>query len=315
MQYQIAGNGSTRISRIGFGTGSSGYSGIIKQKMLTPEQLADVLTYAYEKGINFWDTGYSCGTYPHLREALKQISRDKVIIATKFSDTSEKSVDQKIKETLKALKTDYLDICLLHGVRNAFEMKMRSGALKALVKAKEKGYVRSIGISSHGIGAIEASLEIPEIEVLFARINWSGVSMDAYQEGFLSKLVAVPYVKEVARKIIPKKIIPSFSAQVESLQSNEREQETVKNLLQKCHNVNKSVIGMKIFGAGALTHDIEKSLRFIMSLKYVRAFLLGITSKEEVDVNMRIYEKLVKSTDYADLHRLKDKELRKTRDV
>ena len=153
--------------------------------------------------------------YLNSQEALKQIPREKVIIATKFSDTSEKNVDQKIKETVKALKTDYLDICLLHGVRNAFEIKMRSGALKALIKAKEKGYVRSIGLSAHGIGAIEASLTIPEIEVLLARINWSGVSMDAYQEGFLSKLVAIPYVKEVARKIIPKKLIPSFSAQVE----------------------------------------------------------------------------------------------------
>ena len=121
--------------------------------------------------------------------------------------------------------------------------------------------------------------------------------MDAYQEAFLSKVIAIPYAREVARKIIPKKLIPSFSAQVESLQSNEREQEIVKSLLQKCHNINKSVIGMKIFGAGVLTQDIEKSLRFIMSLNYAKAFVLGMTSKEEVDENMRIYERLVKSTD------------------
>ncbi len=300
MEYEILNNVNINISRIGFGTGSSGYSGIIKQKMLTPGQLANVLTYAYEKGINFWDTGYSYGTYPHLREALKRISRNKVVIATKFSDNSEKSTNKKIIETLKALRTDYLDICLIHEVRNAFEIKMRSGALRALLRAKEKGYIRSVGVSSHGIGAIETSLDIPEIEVLLARINWSGVSMDAYQEGFLSKLVAVPYVKEVERKIIPKKLIPSFSAQVESLQSNKQEQEVLRSLLQKCHNVHKFVIGMKIFGAGALTNDIEKSLRFIMSLKYVKAFVLGMTSKEEVDENVRIYERLLASTDCAD---------------
>ena len=57
---------------------------------------------------------------------------------------------------------------------------------------------------------------------------------------------------------------------------------------------------MKIFGAGALTNDIEKSLRFIMSLKYVKAFVLGITSKEEVDENIRIYERLMKSADCTD---------------
>ncbi len=75
--------------------------------------------------------------------------------------------------------------------------------------------------------------------------------------------------------------------------------------MQKCHTMNKSVIGMKIFGAGALIHEIEKSLRFIMSLKYVKAFVLGMTSKDEVDENVRIYERLLASTDYADSRRLK----------
>lgn len=292
MEYETIGKEKIRISRLGFGTGTSGYTGNNLQTRLTEKQLADILIYAYEKGINFWDTAYSYGTYPHVREALKQVPRDKVVIATKFSDSSEKKVNQKIDDSLKMLKTNYLDICLLHGVRNAFEMKMRSGALNALVKAKERGCVRNIGVSAHGIGAIEVSKDMPEIDVLFARINWSGISMDSYQEGFLSKVVALPYVKEVGRKIIPKKIVPSLSAQVESLQSSKQEQGVIMDLLQKCYDANKSVIGMKIFGAGALVNDIEKSLRFILPLHYVKSFLLGMLSKEEVDENLRIYENL-----------------------
>jgi predicted aldo/keto reductase-like oxidoreductase len=292
MEYSIIGKEKIRISRIGFGTGSSGYTGNNLQTKLTEKELADILIYAYERGINFWDTAYSYGTYPHIHETLKHVPRDKVVIATKFSDSLEKDMNQKIEDTLKMLKTDYIDICLLHGVRNAFEMKMRAGALKALVRAKEKGYIRSIGVSAHGIGAIEASKDISEIEVLFARINWSGVSMDSYQEGFLSKLVAIPYVKEIARKIIPKKMVPSLSAQVESLQSTEHEQRIVMDLIEKCHDSQKSIIGMKIFGAGALTNGIEKSLRFVMPLQYIKSFLLGMTSMEEVDENLRVYEEI-----------------------
>lgn len=116
--------------------------------------------------------------------------------------------------------------------------------------------------------------------------------MDSYQEGLLSKVLAIPHVKEIARKIIPKMILPSLSAQVESLQSSEREQRMVMDLMQKCHDSRKSVIGMKIFGAGALTNDIEKSLRFIIPLRYIKSFLLGMTSKEEVDENLRMYESL-----------------------
>lgn len=291
MEYVTIGDEAIRVSRIGFGTGSSGYTGVNKQTALTEKQLAGLLAYAYEKGINFWDTGYSYGTHPHLREALKLIPRQKVVISTKFTDSFSKSTSRKIAETLKVLKTDYLDICLLHGVRNSFEINMRSGALEALIRAKEKGYVRTVGLSSHGIGAIETALSHDEIEVLFARANWSGASMDSYQEGFLSKVVAVPYVKEAAKKIIPRKMVPSLSAQVESSQSNVSEQEIVKNLLLKYHAFNKPVIAMKIFGAGSLRNEIEKSIKYAMSLKYIKAFLIGMITKEEIDENIRIYEK------------------------
>ena len=291
MEYVTIGSEPVKLSRVGFGTGSSGYTGVNKQTKLTVKELADLLTYAYDKGVNFWDTGYSYGTHPHMREALKQIPRDKIVIATKFSDSFGKDIERKITGTLQELNTDYLDICLVHGVRNAFEIKMRSRARDALLKAKEKGYVKIVGLSAHGIGAIEDAISNDTIEVLFSRVNWSGASMDAYQEGTLSKFVAVPYVKEIARTIIPKRLVPSFSAQVESMQSNEQEQELVKTLLAKCHSLNKPVIGMKAFGAGELTNEIEKSIKFVMSLKYITSFLLGMTSKKEVDENIQIYEK------------------------
>ena len=85
MEYETIGKEKIRISRLGFGTGTSGYTGNNLQTRLTEKQLSDILIYAYEKGINFWDTAYSYGTCPNVREALKQVPRDKVVIATKFS--------------------------------------------------------------------------------------------------------------------------------------------------------------------------------------------------------------------------------------
>ena len=228
MEYVNIGKEQIRASRMGFGTGSSGFTGDNLQTRLTVKELSGLLHYAYERwGINFWDTGYTYGTHPHVSEALRRVPRNEVVISTKFSDSYERTAEKKLAETLRALNTDYIDICLLHGVRNPFEFRMRSGALRALVKAKERGYVRVIGLSAHGIGGIEAAVLEPEIEVLFARLNWSGASMDAYQENLLSKVVAVPFVKEAARRVIPRRLIPSFSAQVESLQSAVSEQEVM----------------------------------------------------------------------------------------
>ena len=289
MEYVNIGKEPIRASMIGFGTGSSGFTGDNKQTRLGVRELSDLLHYGLDKGINLWDTGYSYGTYPHVSEALKNIGRDRVVISTKFSDSLERTVEKRIEETLRVFRTDYLDICLLHGVRNPFEFRMRSGALNALLKARDKGYVRAIGLSAHGIGGIEAALHTPEIELLFARINSTGASMDAYQENLLSKFVAVPYVKETARRIIPRRLIPSFSAQVESLQSSTREQEMVKGLLSRFHSGGRTVFAMKVFGAGKLADRVEESMRFIMSLGYISVYLLGMTSRREVDENVKIY--------------------------
>lgn len=285
--------GPVNVSRMGFGTGSSGFSGVCKQKELGVKELADLLCHAFDKGVNFFDTGHSYGTYPHLSLALKHLPRGKVVISTKFSDSFEGDINKKITETLKALDTDYLDICLMHGVRNSFELSMRSGALKALIKAKEKGYIRCVGLSSHGIGAIESASIIDAIEVIFARLNWSGASMDGYQEGILSRAVAIPYVKEIARRTIPKSLVPSFSARVESLHSDRSEQERVKDLLSRCAAPGKSIVAMKVYGAGALTGELKRSLEFIMSQDYIKAFLLGMASRKEFDENMRIYREIL----------------------
>lgn len=293
MEYITLGSeGNIKASRVGFGTGSSGFTGFNQQTKLTPRELADLLVHAFDKGINLWDTGYTYGTYPHIREALKTVRRDKVVIVTKFGDSFSGSLESKLTESLKILQTDYIDICLIHGVRNSFEINMRSGALRAMLKAKEKGYIRAVGLSAHGIGALESALKMEDIDILLARVNWSGASMDAYQEEFLSKLVAVPYLKEFARKVIPKRLIPSFSRQVESTEeSSKRDQEVVGGLLQRAGELNKDVVAMKVFGAGSLTKEIEMSMRHIMSLNCIKAFLLGMTSKSEIDENIRIYEK------------------------
>ncbi|MFQ5441918.1 MAG: aldo/keto reductase [Thermodesulfobacteriota bacterium] len=293
MEYISIGKDPISISRVGFGTGSSGYSGEIRQAGLAPGELSGLLVYSYDRGINFWDTAASYGTYPHIREALKVVPRRKVVISSKFSDSLEKTTARRIYETLKSLQTDYLDICLLHGPRNAFEIMMRSGALEALLKAKEKGYIRMVGLSAHGIGAIERAMVMEEIDLLFVRLNWTGASMDAYQEGPLSKLIAVPYVKEIARSVVPRRLVPSFSGRVESLKSNADEREVVKDRLSGCPGRNKAVVAMKVFGAGSLTDRIERSLQYIMSLRYVDAFLLGMTSRAEIDENLEIYDKII----------------------
>lgn len=133
------------VSRLGIGTGTGLPSGHCAQALMDKNELSRLLLYALDCGINFWDTAFQYNTYPHIREALKQVSRKDVVLATKLTTADEKETIRDFNITLKDLSTDYIDVCLLHGVRTNTELQARYGALSAMVKLKEEGKVRAVG--------------------------------------------------------------------------------------------------------------------------------------------------------------------------
>ena len=75
------GNTGLKVSRLAMGTGSSGWQGSSNQtRKLGVKGLADLLNYAYERGVFFWDSADQYGTHEHLKEALKTLPREKIII-------------------------------------------------------------------------------------------------------------------------------------------------------------------------------------------------------------------------------------------
>ena len=78
------GNTGIEMSRMAMGTGTSGWRGSSNQsRQLGIKGLADLLRAAFDEGVNFWDSADQYGTHAHLREALKKIDRDKLVIITK----------------------------------------------------------------------------------------------------------------------------------------------------------------------------------------------------------------------------------------
>src|SRR6202012_3408552 len=78
----LLGNG-VKASRLAMGTGSHGSNGSSNQTRLGLDGLSSLFKSAYDQGINFWDSADQYGSHPHLKEALKTIPRDKVVILTK----------------------------------------------------------------------------------------------------------------------------------------------------------------------------------------------------------------------------------------
>lgn len=283
------GNTGIEVSKIGIGTGTSGFTGVCMQAQMSMTELGSLLLRGFELGINLWDTAYTYGTYPHIKYALKSIKREEIVISSKTNHVDYKNALKVVELSLSALNTDYIDIFYLHGVRNIFDFRIRRGALKALLKCKEAGYIRAVGFSSHGIGAIEGAINMKEIDVVMARLNYTGDHMDSYQEGFLPKLISIPIAHKVANAIIPRRILPSVSKLIEPSKSSMPLQGKVKVLLKGLHDAGKGIIGIKLLGAGKLKTHPDRAISFAKSLPFVHSYVIGITNEDELIKNISLF--------------------------
>lgn len=178
MDYVDFGKTGLKVSRLSFGTGTHGWGHRSEQTDLGLEGLANLLRLAYEHGVNFWDSADAYGSHPHLAKALQEVPRDAVVIATKTSSQTAQAA-QDVERFLRELRTDVLDIVLLHFLSGADWPRRCTGAMAALSRAKEQGKVRAVGVSCHGLGALRAAAETDWVEVVLARINFAGASMSA----------------------------------------------------------------------------------------------------------------------------------------
>ncbi len=166
-------------SRLALGTGTHGGRQGSDQKRMGLDGFVRIIRHGFEQGVDFWDTADSYGTHTYFREMLKNIPREKVMILSKSTSRNAEGMQQDIERFRKELGTDYLDVLLLHCLYDKdWPGKMR-GAMDVISGAREKGIVRSFGVSCHSLEALQAAAKDPWTEIIMARLNHAGVAMDA----------------------------------------------------------------------------------------------------------------------------------------
>jgi 1-deoxyxylulose-5-phosphate synthase len=168
------------VSRLAQGSGTNGVGGSSNQtRKLGLHGLADLYRAAYDNGITLWDSADQYGTHPHLREALKSVPRDKVAILTKTHASTEQEMRDDLDRFRLELKTDYIDILLLHCMMDEDWDRRKAGAMHVIEEAQAKGIVRTKGTSCHVLEALKTAAKSPWVEVDLARFNPAQVAMDA----------------------------------------------------------------------------------------------------------------------------------------
>ncbi|MDC7233866.1 MAG: aldo/keto reductase [Spirochaetales bacterium] len=114
------------------------------------------LDLLFQYGINHIDTAASYGEAELRIGPWMPRHRDKFFLATKTEKRTYKEAMAELENSRKRLQSDVIDLWQMHvlvdeeGWQTAFGP---DGALKAFIEAKEKGWVRYLGVTGHGVQA------------------------------------------------------------------------------------------------------------------------------------------------------------------
>ena len=110
-----------------------------------------LLQAAYEGGINYFDTANAyTDSEKKIGLALSNV-RDKIIISTKSAAKDRDGVLSHIENSLRMLKTDYIDLFQFHQVTEVPDPNDPNGAFAGALIAKERGWIGHIGVTSHRV--------------------------------------------------------------------------------------------------------------------------------------------------------------------
>ncbi len=191
------------VNPIGLGTNAVGGHNIYPN--LNEETGKDVIRTALKQGVNFLDTAYIYGperSEQLIGEVLKETGRRQdTIIATKGAhkfidntmvvDNSPAFLKQSVEDSLKRLKTDYIDLFYIHFPD---ERTPKDEAVDALQRLKKEGTIRAIGVSNFSIEQLQEANRDGCVDVLQSEYNLFKRSAEQY---------LLPYTKEHGISFVP----------------------------------------------------------------------------------------------------------------
>jgi len=242
------------------------------QTSIDMEQVNKMVDLYMDAGFNCFDTAFvyheGVGEAAFRESVVKRYPRDSFKISTKlplFVITEESQLEPLFAQQLENCGVDYFDYYMLHNVSGFTENAWKNVDLYSFIqKKKEEGYIKHIGISTHGNAEFleEILFEHPELEFVLLQINY----LDWDDEGIESRKCW-----EVARKYNKKVMIMEpykggFLADVP--------QEAEK--LMKDYNPDRSVVSW--------------AMRFVANIDDVCVVYTGASNFEQLESNIEEFK-------------------------
>ena len=184
MRYQTLGHTGIKVSALGLGTVKLGRADGLQypREFTIPDDRQARLLFdaAADAGINLIDTAPAYGNSEERIGKLIAGNRRRWVICTKTGevreagvssfDFSPESIRQSVKRSLQRIRTDFIDIVLIHSDGNDVDILDQSGAFDCLRDLKARGWIGAVGISHKTIAGAERAIAVG-CDVIMATLN------------------------------------------------------------------------------------------------------------------------------------------------
>ncbi|MCK5468112.1 MAG: aldo/keto reductase [Cyclobacteriaceae bacterium] len=179
------GKSGIKTSMIGMGTGVHGGNRECNMTRAGREKGIALIQHAYDRGIRMFDGADLYGTHPFIAEALKSKPREDYILVSKIwvrpggiPEPERPDADVVVDRFRKELNTDHIDIMQIHCMVDQSWTDQQKKQMDILQNLKDKGIIKSHGVSIHSLDALNACITSPWVDIVHTRVNAFGAVMD-----------------------------------------------------------------------------------------------------------------------------------------
>ena len=179
---RVLGRTKAKVTILGLGTAPIG------EAQIDRKEAEKIFGEVMDRGVNYIDTARG---YGHAEEVLGNLvpsRRDKLFLVTKCWVETAEAAEKSLTESLRRLKVDHVDLVHIHhlGGKNLDKVLAKDGVLEYLLKQREAGKLRFVGMSGHASPPkYLRMLETRQIDVMMTVMNYA----DRYIYGFEEKVL------------------------------------------------------------------------------------------------------------------------------